>query len=72
MEKDITLKEFKEAKARLKAQIENYVNNAIMDFHKTYGCKVCGQVYIGWRVAHLEIGKELWSYPDIYTELKID
>lgn len=69
MEKDITLKEFKEAKARLREKIEMEIQEALVDFYKKTGERAYGVVSIsyeamqmltnGTKIKHLEINVNL-------------
>lgn len=49
MEKRITLKEFKEAKASLIERIVDLVREELIDFHEKTGVKARGNVSFDWR-----------------------
>ena len=70
MEKDITLKEFKEAKEKLQKQIGEYVATAIMDFHNQTQVRVYGNIDIDWYIIQTEQGEEHSSHLDVCVDLK--
>lgn len=70
MEKEITLKEFKEAKAEMEDDIHSAISCAMWKFYEKTGVNSKGEIYFKWEVAYSEQGEVLFQQPEIDIELK--
>lgn len=70
MERELTLKEFKEAKEKLQKQIGEYVATTIMDFQNQTHVRVYGNIVIDWYIIQTEQGEERSSHLDVCVDLK--
>lgn len=69
-EKDITLKEFKEAKAELEDDIFSAISCAMWKFYEKTGVNSKGAIYFKWDVGYSEQGEEIYRQPEIDIKLE--